>query len=191
MTAHMGYGPRMTPERENRLRADIRRAFSITIRDLRSKKGIAQEALALEALVARGYMGTLERGESTPTLETIFKLLPQLDIDFVQFAELLQANLKRAKRKAIDAIEGNHMANKRSTGLEPRYTAIYTLHEAGQKAMEHTVTAGFEVAAKDGIVALDVAFDETGDQFRSLEVELDAKAARELAYSLLLAANDL
>lgn len=83
------------------------------------------------------------------------------------------------------------MANERSAGLEPRYTALYALHEAGKKAVEHAVTAIFEVAAKDGIVALDVAFDEIGDQFRSLEVELDAKAARELAYTLLLAANDL
>jgi transcriptional regulator with XRE-family HTH domain len=89
----------LTPEYAARLRTNVRRAFSMTIRDLRLLKGVAQETLALEAEVDRGYMGTLERGESTPTLDTIFKLLPQLDIDFVQFAALFEVNLKRARRK--------------------------------------------------------------------------------------------
>lgn len=67
-------------------RNDIRRAFAATVRELRSRRDIAQEKLAYEAGVDRGYMGALERAVSTPTLDTIFKLLPVLDVDFVSFA---------------------------------------------------------------------------------------------------------
>ena len=81
--------------------------------------------------------------------------------------------------------------NIKREGLEPRYKATYTLHEAGHAAVEHIVSADYEITMGKGVVLLDVAFDEAGDQFRSLEVKLDGKAARELAYTLLLFANTL
>ena len=85
-------------------RNEIRRAFAATIRELRSEKDLAQETLAYTAGVDRGYMGVLERGASTPTLETIFKLLPVLDVDFVTFADVFTKHmnakpLKRPRRK--------------------------------------------------------------------------------------------
>ncbi|MGA7409721.1 MAG: helix-turn-helix transcriptional regulator [Bryobacteraceae bacterium] len=78
---------------------ELRIAFGKTVRALRKEKGLAQEALAHMAGVDRGYMGGLERGEHTPTLDTLFKLLPHLGVDFAGFAAILQANLKRGKRK--------------------------------------------------------------------------------------------
>jgi transcriptional regulator with XRE-family HTH domain len=77
---------------------DIRRAFSTTVRRLRARKGLAQEALAYAADVDRGYMGALERGRSTPTLDIVFRLLPHLEVDFVQFAVEFQASLKRGRK---------------------------------------------------------------------------------------------
>ena len=74
---------------------EIRRAFAVTIRELRARHEMAQEGLAYAAQVDRGYMGRLERGESTPTLEMIFKLLPCLDVDFIQFAALFEINLRK------------------------------------------------------------------------------------------------
>lgn len=79
-------------------RAALRRAFAKTIRTLRKNAGLAQEMLALETGLGRSYMGELERGLRTPTLETIFRLLPALHVDFVQFAEELLRNLSRESR---------------------------------------------------------------------------------------------
>lgn len=76
-------------------REDIRRAFGMTVRTLRKRLGIAQEALAYDSGVDRAHMGALERGEWTPTLETIFKLLPYLKVDLVEFSAELQGNLKK------------------------------------------------------------------------------------------------
>lgn len=67
-------------------RDQLRRAFADTVRILRAQKGISQERLALEAGVSRGHMGAMERERHTPTLESIYKLLPTLGISFVQFA---------------------------------------------------------------------------------------------------------
>jgi transcriptional regulator with XRE-family HTH domain len=81
-------------------RNEIRRAFAVTVRELRAQKAISQEGLAYAAGVDRGYMGALERGASTPTLDTVFRLLPALGVNFVEFAVALTKNLdKRSRRK--------------------------------------------------------------------------------------------
>lgn len=83
----------MSLERQN-----IRRAFALTVRSLRRRKGIAQETLAYDAGVDRGYMGALERATSTPTLEIIFRLLPELGVNFVEFACEFETHLKRVRQ---------------------------------------------------------------------------------------------
>lgn len=75
-----------------------RRALSMTLRTLRLKAGIAQEALALEAGIDRGYMSALERGRYSPTLDTIYKLLGPLAITFVEFAQEYDASVRRVMR---------------------------------------------------------------------------------------------
>jgi transcriptional regulator with XRE-family HTH domain len=67
-------------------REQLRRAFADTVRILRARTGISQEKLALQAGLDRGYMGGLEREKHTPTLESIYRLLPVLGISFAEFA---------------------------------------------------------------------------------------------------------
>ena len=67
-------------------RDQLRRAFADTVRILRTRRGISQEKLALESGVSRSYMGTMEREKHTPTLESVYKVLPVLGISFVEFA---------------------------------------------------------------------------------------------------------
>jgi transcriptional regulator with XRE-family HTH domain len=76
-------------------RGSLSRAFAKTVRDLRKRAGLAQEQLALQAGVARGYMGRLERGQHLPTLAVIYKLLPSLKVTFAQFAREFDRNLKK------------------------------------------------------------------------------------------------
>lgn len=81
-------------------RAGVRHAFARTVRQLRLRAGKAQEQLALEAGVNRGYMGSLERGQNSPTLETVYKLLPALGVSFAEFAAEFDLALARERRKA-------------------------------------------------------------------------------------------
>ena len=76
----------------------IRRAFALTLWNLRHKAGIAQETLALEAGINRGYMSGLERGRHAPTLVMICRLLPHLRVTFTGFAEEFERCLRRIRR---------------------------------------------------------------------------------------------
>jgi transcriptional regulator with XRE-family HTH domain len=79
----------------------IRRASAMTIRNLRAQVGISQENLAYETGVDRGYMSGLERGKSSPTVETIYKLLPGLNVTFPQFAEEMDRCVRRVRRAPV------------------------------------------------------------------------------------------
>ncbi len=76
----------------------VRLAFGRAIRELRKNSGIAQERLAFESEVDRGYMSGLERGLHSPTLDTIMKLLWRMEISFADFATVFERELKRLKR---------------------------------------------------------------------------------------------
>lgn len=77
----------------------LRRVFGMTVLELRSALGMAQETMALESAIDRGYMGALERGKYMPTIAMVYRLLPTLRVSFVQFAEHFEANLRRARRE--------------------------------------------------------------------------------------------
>lgn len=76
----------------------IKRAFGKTIRALRRERGIAQDRLALEAGIARGYMGELERGMHAPTLVIICRCLAALDVSAVDFAARFEHCLRHPGR---------------------------------------------------------------------------------------------
>ncbi len=61
-------------ERANRL------AFGTRIRDLRLERGLSQERLAEAADLHRNHLGTVERGEQNPTLDSIMALATALDV---------------------------------------------------------------------------------------------------------------
>lgn len=55
-------------------------AFADVVRRHRHRIGLSQEALAERADIHRTYMGMLERGERSPTLDTAAKLAAALEI---------------------------------------------------------------------------------------------------------------
>ena len=80
-------------------RTSLRYAFSDCVILLRREKGISQEWLALETGTASAYMSGLERGLHTPTLETIYKLLPALEVSFTEFAAEFERCLAKVERR--------------------------------------------------------------------------------------------
>lgn len=49
-------------------------AFGKRVEQLRKEAGLSQEQFAYECEVDRTYIGTIERGEKSPTLNTIAKI---------------------------------------------------------------------------------------------------------------------
>ena len=61
--------------------ADVALVVGDVIRKLRVEAGISQETLADMANVGRSYCGSIERGESQPTLFVILKVAAALEIE--------------------------------------------------------------------------------------------------------------
>ncbi len=55
-------------------------AFGKRVAELRKNAGYSQEQFAFKCKVDRTYMGTIERGEKSPTLNTIVKISNALGI---------------------------------------------------------------------------------------------------------------
>lgn len=58
-----------------------RRAFGERLRELRLERAISQERLALDAGIARSYLGGIERGEKNPALDHLVKLAVTLRVE--------------------------------------------------------------------------------------------------------------
>lgn len=63
----------------------ISEAVGSQIRTLRQERGISQEKLALIAGVNTSYVGQIERGIRSPTIDMLDKLAQALEVDVVDF----------------------------------------------------------------------------------------------------------
>jgi transcriptional regulator with XRE-family HTH domain len=68
-------------------------AFGIVLRRLRTKAGISQEKLALEAEMQRNYISLIELGRNQPSLTSIFKLANALEISPSKLVKLVEDEL--------------------------------------------------------------------------------------------------
>jgi DNA-binding XRE family transcriptional regulator len=64
--------------------ASIHAKFGRTVRALRAKAGYSQESFADAIHIHRTSMGTLERGDGNPTLETLLKIARGLDMSLTE-----------------------------------------------------------------------------------------------------------
>ena len=74
-------------------------AFGNVLRGLRQERGFSQERLGLESGYHRTYIGLLERGMKSPSLQTIFKLAMTLKIEPNELIRKVQSEYKDLFRK--------------------------------------------------------------------------------------------
>lgn len=72
-------------------------AFGKVLRALRLENKKTQELLAFEADLQRHYISLLERGASSPTLKSIFRLSSALAISPDSLISLVIAEMKKAR----------------------------------------------------------------------------------------------
>ena len=58
--------------------------FGKTVRELRTKRGLSQEAFADSCHLHRTYIGSIERGEKNVTLATASRLAAALDLTLTE-----------------------------------------------------------------------------------------------------------
>jgi transcriptional regulator with XRE-family HTH domain len=59
----------------------LRDAIAEVVRRRRKAYGIAQESLADKVSLNRSYVGTIERGRATPSLDAVFAIAAGLEVD--------------------------------------------------------------------------------------------------------------
>ena len=68
---------------------NVNMAFGRRVAELRKKAGFSQEKFAFQCNIDRTYIGTIERGEKSPTLNTIQKIAQALNMPLYQLFENL------------------------------------------------------------------------------------------------------
>jgi len=71
----------------------VEKAFAQVLRDLRKKKDLSQEKLALIGNLDRTFISLLERGLRQPSLTTIFQLARALDISVTDLISAVEAKV--------------------------------------------------------------------------------------------------
>ncbi|MCQ2302717.1 MAG: helix-turn-helix transcriptional regulator [Bacteroidales bacterium] len=64
--------------------------FGRKVAKLRKLQGISQEELAERCGIHRTYIGAIERGEKSPTLNTIEKIANGLNVEIIELWEVKQ-----------------------------------------------------------------------------------------------------
>lgn len=65
--------------------------FGELLKELRSEKGLSQEALATDCDLDRTYISLLERGQRQPTISTLFKIAKALKMTPSSIVKRLEA----------------------------------------------------------------------------------------------------
>ena len=80
---------------------ELDQAVGTTLRILRKRKGLTQEALALEAGAERNYISLIELGRNSPSVRMLYRLCSVLDLppsELLAQVEGLTAKKNRATK---------------------------------------------------------------------------------------------
>ena len=71
----------------------LARRFGVVVRRLRSRAGLSQEEFAFQVGIHRTYIGAIERGEKTVTIETAAKIARALEMPLSQLFVALEEQI--------------------------------------------------------------------------------------------------
>ena len=74
-------------------------AFAKVLRQVRTDRGLSQEALGFDSGYHRTYIGMLERGLMNPSLRTLLSIASALEMPASQFLHLVEARLGKPWRR--------------------------------------------------------------------------------------------
>jgi transcriptional regulator with XRE-family HTH domain len=83
--------PRKTNRSQNKSNPKI--AFGLVLRQLRERSGDSQDLFAHRTGYHRNYIGQLERGEKSPSLNALFNLSKALSLRPSQLLEIVEKQL--------------------------------------------------------------------------------------------------
>ena len=68
-------------------------ALGAAVRELRARRGLSQEWLAIKSGLHRNYLGALERGEINPTIRSLHRLMGGLMLPLSELVAVYERNI--------------------------------------------------------------------------------------------------
>jgi transcriptional regulator with XRE-family HTH domain len=112
--------------------SDLTPAVSANLRRLRVKRGLSLERLAKASGVSRAMLGQIELGQSTPTINVLWRISRALEVSFsALISDREKANttvvLKRERGKILTSQDGSFSSRALFPFDEPRKVEFYEL----------------------------------------------------------------
>lgn len=76
------------------MQKDIKTVFGQVLKEIRTEKGLTQQALADFAGMDRKFISRLENGNQMPSIDTLFKLSKHLKVKPTQFVDKIAVKYK-------------------------------------------------------------------------------------------------
>jgi transcriptional regulator with XRE-family HTH domain len=111
--------------------ADLTPVVGANLRRLRVKRGLSLERLSRASGVSRAMLGQIELGQSTPTINVVWKVARALDVSFSTLIShaggARTAVLPRSKAKVLTSRDGTFSSRALFPFNEPRKVEFYEL----------------------------------------------------------------
>jgi transcriptional regulator with XRE-family HTH domain len=156
-----------TPEKkEGPVAADLTPVVGRNLKRFRSERGLSLEALSKVSGVSRAMLGQIELGQSTPTINVVWKISRALDVPFSALISE-QANagalmLPRSKAKRLSSQDGAFSSRALFPMDRPRNVEFYELRLAPkgrEEAEPHPTGTTENLVVGAGRVAISIDGD--------------------------------
>jgi transcriptional regulator with XRE-family HTH domain len=122
--------PLLSAERD--VESDLTPIVGANLRRLRVKRGLSLERLATASSVSRAMLGQIELGQSTPTINVLWKIARALDVPFsTLLSDRQHANeavlLERSRAKILTSADGSFSSRALFPFDERRRVEFYEL----------------------------------------------------------------
>jgi len=166
---------------------DILTLLPARLRAARRDKGLSLEAVAKLSGVSRSMVSQIERGESSPTIATLWNLTKALQVDF---AGLLDSEGPASGIDVIRAAQAPRIEN-RGAGCRiiilspPEEAGTFEMYEIRFDAGGALISAPHRRGAREQITVIEGTLDVTSGEFQAhLGEGATARNAAELAHTL-------
>ncbi|SDI01288.1 transcriptional regulator, XRE family with cupin sensor [Alteribacillus persepolensis] len=78
------------------------------LREIRKHQGLSLEEAAKATGISKPMLGQIERGESNPTVGTLWKIANGLHVPFTSFIETPRPSAKKVMADDLEVLEGDH-----------------------------------------------------------------------------------
>lgn len=155
--------PDVLPEEASPIGQDLTPVVGANLRRLRTKHGLSLERLSKVSGVSRAMLGQIELGQSTPTINILWKISTALGVPFSALIGQRQGggiSVQRADQaKLLASHDGRYTSRALFPFDEPRRVEFYELHLATkteEKADAHAPGTTENLVVSRGTVEIDV-----------------------------------